>query len=126
MTTFAILLLMPFALLLTNAVWETIATHLGGGSKVNFGNINCDGTCTFQSMQRKKNPNEVRKLKAMTPESESKEEKPTSEDTENTAKGFRVLNGNRMFAAGYSPWKPDMTTESESKEEKPMGFRFVI
>ena len=59
MTTFAILLLMPFALLLTNAVWETIATHPGGGSKVNFGNINCDGTCTFQSMQRKKNPNEV-------------------------------------------------------------------
>ena len=106
MTTFAILLL---ALLLTNAVWETIATHPGGGSKVNFGNINCPGKCTFQQMQRKINPNEVRKLKAMTPESESKEEKP---------KGFRVLNGNRMFAA--------MTTESESKEEKPMGFRFVI
>ena len=109
MTTFAILLLMPCALLLTNAVWETIATHPGGGSKVNFGNINCPGKCTFQQMQRKINPNEVRKLKAMTPESESKEEKP---------KGFRVLNGNRMFAA--------MTTESESKEEKPMEFRFVI
>ena len=115
MTTFAILLL---ALLLTNAVWETIATHPGGGSKVNFGNINCHGKCTFQQMARRKiNPNEVRKLKAMTPESESKEEKP---------KGFRVLNGNRIFAAGYSPWKPAMTTESESKEEKPMGFRFVI
>ena len=50
----------------------------------------------------------------MTPECESKEQKP---------KGFRVLNGNRIFAAGYSPLKPDMTTESESKEEKPMGFR---